>query len=162
MFTLQATVTFISCEHRQQTTADLTTASDIEGSNMVVKNIDIPRADGLEIVRHKFIQCESVDTTYSEYEDDIGINIDWEKEETILERKRKMTLLVILLAFLVTTVVMVMSVVHVEHNKAMEVSCPKNNKACLWLLCQWEARGEDGVDEGCEEVAGGREGRQED
>ena len=80
----------------------------------MVENIDISKADGLEHVRHKFIQCESVDTSYSDNEDDIGISIDWEKEEKILERKRKMTLLMILLAFLVTTAVMVMNVVRVE------------------------------------------------
>ena len=129
---------------------------------IMVTNINIPNADGREAMRHKFIQSESVDTNYSEYEDHVGITIDWEKEETILERKRKMTLLLIMLAFLVTTAVMVMSVVHVEHNKVMEVSCPENNKACLRLLCQWQARGEDGVDEGCEEVALDMEVRQED
>ena len=32
------------------------------------------KADGLEDMRHKLIQCESVDTTYS---DKIGITIDW-------------------------------------------------------------------------------------
>ena len=106
----------------------------------MVENIDISKADDLEHVRHKFIQCESVDTSYSDNEDDIGITIDWEKEETILERKRKMTLLLIILAFLVTTAVMVMSVVHVEHNKVMEVSCPENNEACLRLLYLWQAR----------------------
>ena len=100
----------------------------------MVRNIDIPQADGLEIVRQNLTQSKSVDTNYSEYEDDIGITIDWEKEETILERKRKMTLLVIMLAFLVTTAVMVMSVVHVELNKVMEVSCPENNEACLRLI----------------------------
>ena len=104
-------------------------------------------------MRHKFIQSESVDTNYSEYEDHVGITIDWEKEETMLERKRKMTLLVIMLAFLVTTAVMVMSVVHVERNKVMEVSCPENNVACLRLLCKWQERGDDGVED-CEEVAG--------
>ena len=78
----------------------------------MVENIDISKADDLEHVRHKFIQCESVDTSYSDNEDDIGISIDWEEEEKILERK--MTLLVILLALLVTTAVMVMNVVHVE------------------------------------------------
>ena len=129
---------------------------------IMVTNINIPNADGREAMRHKFIQSESVDTNYSEYEDHVGITIDWEKEETMLERKRKMTLLVIMLAFLVTTAVMVMSVVHVERNKVMEVSCPENNEACLRLLCQWQARGEDGVNEGCEEVAGDMEVRQED
>ena len=104
-------------------------------------------------MRHKFIQSESVDTNYSENEDHVGITIDWEKEETMLERKRKMTLLVIMLAFLVTTAVMVMSVVHVERNKVMEVSCPENNVACLRLLCKWQARGYDGAED-CEEVAG--------
>ena len=80
---------------------------------IMVTNINIPNADGREAMRHKFIQSESVDKNYSEYEDHVGITIDWEKEETMLERKRKMTLLVIMLAFLVTTAVMVMSVVHV-------------------------------------------------
>ena len=79
----------------------------------MVRNMDVPKADVLEIVRHNFTQSKSVDTNYSEYEDNVGITIDWEKEKTILQRKRKMTLLVIMLAFLVTTAVMVMSVVHV-------------------------------------------------
>jgi hypothetical protein len=87
--------------------------------------MDIPKVDGLEIVGHNFTQSKSVDTNYSEYEDDVGITIYWENERTVLERKRKMTLLVIMLAFLVTTALMVMSVVHVERNKVMEVSCKK-------------------------------------
>jgi hypothetical protein len=118
-------------------------------------NMNIPKSDGREAMRHMFIQCESVDTNYSEYEDHVGITIDWEKEETMLERKRKMTLLVIMLAFLVTTAVMVMSVVHVERNKVMEVSCTDNNVACLRLLCKWQARGDDHVEDNCrQEVEG--------
>ena len=127
---------------------DLVTCSDEPDYVEKVKPVEIDDVDGLIMVR-----AESVDTNYSDYEDHFGITIDWLKEEAILERKRKVTMLVIMLAFLVTTAVMVMSVAHVERNKLMKFSCPENNTACIQLLCQWEARGEDDGQD-CDEVVG--------
>ena len=127
---------------------DLVTCSDEPDYVEKVKPVEIDDVDGLIMVR-----AESVDTNYSDYEDHFGITIDWLKEEAILERKRKVTMLVIMLAFLVTTAVMVMSVAHVERNKLMKFSCPENNTACIQLLCQWEARGEDDGQD-CEDVFG--------
>ena len=102
------------------------------------------------MVRKKLLKAGSIDTDYSEveYEDHIRNTIDWNREKTILERKRKVTMMVIVLAFLVTSAVMIMSVVHVENNKITEFgeySCPENNSACLRLLCQWQKRGEDNL-----------------
>ena len=44
--------------------------------------------------------------------------------------------------------------VHVERNNALGGSCPKNNEACIQLICQWQARGEYRVEEDYQEGEG--------
>ena len=105
----------------------------------------------------KFLKAASVDTNYSEvsYDDHIRMTIDWSREKSILERKRRVTILMIVLAFLVTAAMMIMSVVHVERNKMMEFgehSCSQNNTDCFRLLCQWQSKGEDDLIK-CDEVS---------
>ena len=101
----------------------------------------------------KIFKTESVDTNLSDVHEDISISIDWVREKRILERKRKMTILMIVMVFLVTAAMMAMSVVHVEKNSP-PYECAKSG-LCMKLLCKLQASTGSASSSNCYELAGG-------
>ena len=97
----------------------------------------------------KIFETESVDTNLSDVHDDISV--DWAREKTILERKRKMTILMIVMVFLVTAAMMAMSVAHVEKNNP-PYQCVKSG-VCMKLLCKLQASTGSVSNRYCDELA---------
>ena len=95
----------------------------------------------------------------SEIHEDEDDHVDREEEEKILTRRRWLKLASIVTIFLVSGIILAMSVVHDVYARAgddlewEEFTCPDNDDACAALLCPvgmvWE--GEDGQ---CREMSG--------
>merc|ERR1719158_941321 len=100
----------------------------------------------------KGFKAESFDTDVSDANDvsNVSITIDWVKEKTILERKRWITIMMIVLVFVVTAAMMAMSVIHVEKNST-PYTCVESG--CRKLLCQLQARTGRHSDRYCDELA---------